>query len=316
LRYGAEASVRIGNFPCNVTDSSSTLIKCTLSAGEGAELPLFVNNQDKFGDLSYSLSYENPIISSITGGGCSTIGDSVTNCSRVNGTTVTIKGTNFGRGLPPNSPAKVLIAGEECGDVVHAGDGKEHEELTCKLQGAPASSRVQSVVLIPGALSKSLSKKMDLSYRPCDLGWQRKESNWEVCEKCPIGKFRGKQELDVCEACEGRTNGNRTACVGCPPSSTSNATHCRCNERFYFVDPAFFQGTAGYTMTAQETSTLSTCQECPANMQCESTGMTIFTLKPKNGCERAAKEGRRGFGAGDEDDGDGGCLVVMSCLVL
>jgi hypothetical protein len=221
------------------------------------DLQLYVDNEGEWKNQKFKLSYQGPEISSITGGGCSTNKTSVTNCGRVNGTTVTIKGTNFGR-----KTAKVLIAGVPCGDVTHAAGDKEHEELTCKLQGAPKSSTVQAVVLIPGALAKSLSEKFDLEYRPCDLGWQRKESDPAVCEECPAGKFRGNVKLDVCENCVGFVVNN--TCEGCPANSFFNASKCLCQAGYYF------NGNGN-------------CSACPENFDCLAAGKNESTLKPKPG---------------------------------
>jgi hypothetical protein len=182
------------------------------------------------------LSYAVPAVTQLTadsGGLCVQNefgGNSLINCPREGGETITIDGTNFGA-----TGATVLIGGRLATNVVHD-TTTPHLKLTCALPfgyslnvplfvlqaGASmsaATTQISYVQCVPGTYSAS-----QIACTPCAPGYYAPNTAQQSCLAAPAGSYvagSGATASDSCEPGFENSRSGQSACTPCPVGKVS-----------------------------------------------------------------------------------------------
>ena len=170
-----------------------------------------------------SVSYARPSVRKLEG--CNRSGapsvTAVVGCER-SGTpveTITVTGSNLGA-----SRASVLIAGEECTNVVHD-VSNPHTKLTCDLPPGAGLSRNLLVLQYRGEISE---EDISVSYKLCPKGTSTDEGGI-TCTPCSPGKFNNL--LSIAGECRDCPAGRCRA--PSPPCTTNNYSHSAHAQQTY-----------------------------------------------------------------------------------
>jgi hypothetical protein len=251
---------------CNAT--------CTLAAGVGASLPIYIRSGALFSATRNLLSYARPTVFSVLG--CTDVGNETTECSRdtLPRPVVTISGINFG----PNRPI-IIVGGKQCLSVVVT---TAHRVVECTL---PADSGLRKAVifvqgggqlgLVPGLMSYLPCPKGQFGLpesticTDCGLGSFNDVVGQTFCKQCENGFFADVPGLSVCGECLAGSYSARSV-IGGVPTGAQNCTACSSG----YVASVNGQDACLPCSVGQfaPTTGLVVCQNCPAGFATATAG--------------------------------------------
>jgi hypothetical protein len=229
-------SVAIGSYSVAspsivITDVANyTALTFVLPAGSGVGLALTVTSGVATFTLPNAVSYRLPSILNVMGCATTTPRSAVTDCVRVGGNNLTLRGTDFGA-VPPT----ILIAGAKC--VVRAAS---QTNITCVLPPMPIGHALANQVLVvqsTGGITFADLSTASVSYQQCAAGQSEAGLGCTVgpqgkftaapgspeCSKCPDGSVSSTAGLSTCAVCQAGTfaSSDAGACRPCPVGTFS-----------------------------------------------------------------------------------------------
>lgn len=255
-------SVRVGAATCtSVVFFSPQRVSCVLPAGAGKLQGVTVIVGSLFSRAQPFVSYASAVVASVSG--CSDVGSDTVSCARGGGTTLTVRGSNFGP-----SPALVLIGGVECTNVA-ANVANPHGQLTCTLASGTQTLRSVIIVQKGGSLTTGVPT---VSYAQCTAG-NYAPITQITCMPCQRGTYADVDALTACKNCAAGTFGSvtgLTSCTSCSAGSYSlvgsvvgaqNCTSCPAGQ-YNIADGSSFCSDCGLG-TFNNATGRTQCASCP-----------------------------------------------------